>query len=362
MQLNSETARAASEAKSIYELVSILTTSNSINLVRFPGGYEAESPNNALFNKARGKSGKGKGKGVGNNLSRKITGLSFHELGGKGTVLLTILDKSHGKEKGVGFEYATRTVADMVDTARTLEYLEVCDNFGKWNKISLAGLPVFPEFNGDNEEEKVLADNLVTLLLMGQKIHRLGDKVQAIKSKVRKAKQDEVENGELTAKYYAPKGSSTVIVDKDGNPVKRISRSTVNRVRLWKDVANMGDSELFKAEWLQEKGRYEGTLKTDAEMLPLYMEELEKLRAEYVELNYMVRPLELGLIERNMSEDFVLIAGLYFEIQHSVDKEYDLPVNTPEKLKTGEYSEKKVPSKKGWWELIKEEVKEEVTA
>jgi hypothetical protein len=367
-----DTAAKAIQADSVFKLAQQIAQSETLNMIRFPGGYEAENPGAAFTAKALGESGRGKGQGVGDNVSQKLTGLSYSEKGPKGTVFLTIRDKTHrqdakqgnGAEVGTrAFEFATRTLVDITDKSRRLDYIEVCDNFGKWRRISLAHLPAFPALPVTSEED--FATELVSILGLGRKIEKLNAKITGIKSKARKQNLETVTASDGTvAKYNPSTGETFAIVEKaTGEKVSGVPRSVKNRVRLYVDLSNT-DSDYFHAEWIQNGGRYDGNLKSDLEMLPIYMAELEDNRAEYVSRYAMIRPYEARFIEDHLfengepMEEFLTIGGTVFEIQINEDTEYDRPSDEAEKIKSGEYEERSFPATRGSWEVVR--VKKEV--
>jgi hypothetical protein len=368
------TAVKAIQTDSVFELALQIAQSETLNMIRFPGGYEAENAGAAFTAKALGESGRGKGQGVGNNVSGKLTGLSYNDGGPKGTVFLTIMDKTHRQDSKQGngsdagmrkFEFATRTLVDITDKSRRLEYVEVCDNFGKWRRISLAHLPAFPSLPVSSEED--FSTELISILGLGRKIEKLNSKITGIKSKARKKNLEKVTASDGTvAQYNAPTGESFAIVDvATGEKVPGVPRQVKNRVRLYVDLSN-SDADYFPAEWIQVGGKYDGNLKSDLEMLPVYMAELEDNREEYVSRYAQIRPFEARFIEDHLfengepMEEFLTIGGKVFEMQINEDTEYDRPSDEAEKIKNGEYEQRSFQSSRGSWEVIR--IKEEVTA
>jgi hypothetical protein len=356
------TAKAANQARSIYDVVMSIVNSPTKNLVRVPADYEAENAGNAQTAAALGESGRGQGQGVGHEVSSKLTGLAFNAKGGKLTIILNILDKTHRENaqqsggKAVdkrNFQFATRTVADLTDPSRRLDYLEVCDNFQKWNRISLTQLPLFPTLSTSEEAEAFKSAKL-GLLSLGTKINILNKKCTSLK---KKANKQSVSNSKGTCCYVPPKGNTTMIVDKEGKRVASIPRKVNNRGMLWASVPQ-SDNDNFPAEWLVD-----GKLSSDLQMLPTYMMALKEMRRRYETLNTKVRPFECGLIERSMSADGIFperlsVAGTWFEIHINSDTEYDKPADCAAKIKSGEYTEKEVPTTRGSWEVHEKAEKE----
>ena len=357
------TTQSMLEATSVCGMIAAIVNSPTINLVRFASDYKAENAGNAQAASALGESGRGKGQGVGHKLSKKLTGLAFNAKGGKLTVILTLLDMTHRQSSKQGgfapagdrsFEFASRTVADITDPSRRLDWIEVCDDFSGWRRISLAHLPIFD--SPQVSEESAFAAVLLDKIRLGVKVSKLASKVTAIKAKVRKAKGDMVkaEDGSV-AIYLPPTGESVTIVDSDGNKVKSESRKVKNRGLLFADVGQI-DADYFPAEWIQIGGRYDGRLSSNVEFLPVYMAALETARSEYEKVNALVRPLECGVIERNMIDgelttQLVTLGSTEFEIHINEDTEYDLPSDCAAKILTGEYKEIRVPASKGSWTL-----------
>ena len=357
------TAQAMLEATSVCGMIAAIVKSPTINLVRVAADYKAENAGNAQTAAALGESGRGKGQGVGHELSKKLTGLAFNNKGCKLTVLLTFLDKTHRQSAKQGgfapagnrsFEFSSRTVADITDLSRRLDWIEVCDDFSGWRRISLAHLPIFD--SPQASEESAFAAVLLDKLRLGVKVSKLASKVTAIKAKVRKAKGDTVKADDgSVAVYLPPPGESVTIVDSDGNRVKSESHKVKNRGLLFADVSQI-DADYFPAKWLNIGGKYNGRLSSNIELLPIYMAALETARSEYERINASVRSLECGVIERNMVDgelttQLITLGSTEFEIHINEDTEYDLPSDCAAKILTGEYKEIRVPASKGSWTL-----------
>ncbi len=341
---------------SVYEKLKEISQDSSLNLVRFPADYRAEQAGEAFAREALGESGRGAGAGVGHAIyaSGKVTGAAWSGTGPKLTVFLTLLDKTHrqgAKEGGFSdtndraFGWATRTVADASNPSRNLPYLEVCGNFKTWERVELAGLPVFPALEGFTPEE--FAAEIIALQQLGQKIAKLANKVSTLKAKVGKGR---FEAHGFSVEYFPP-SMSTMIVDSDGIKVDRISRLVKNHHSLRVSLPEL-PRKMEVAELLPE---YLGKLiagETDAAViLPVAMAGLEVLRKEY-ELRYSVaRPFEGRFIEDSLKETAVTIGGVTFEIVQTDATESDMPADTGTKLKTGEYREIVAPGRNGRWEL-----------
>jgi len=356
-----ETALSVSQAKNVYAGVMAIVNSPTKNMVRFPANYEAENKGNAQTAKALGESGRGKGQGVGREVSQKTTGLAYNKKGGKLTVLLSVKDMTHrqnsqqsgGKEvNDRKFEWAARTIADLTDPDRLIDYLEICDNGKTWRRVSFAHLPIFPTLSEENAEAFVAGK--LDLLNLGKQIELLNARCTTLK---KKANMQSVKNDKGTCCYVPPTGYSTMIVDAKGEKIPSVKRE-VKRGMLWAD-ASENAADYFPAEWLDN-----GKLSNNLNMLPTFMLELQKKRAEYESLNSLVRPFECGIIEKEMQDgelcsETVTVAGTVFEIHITEDTEYDKPADCAAKIESGEYTEKQVPSSRGSWEVhakIKEKV------
>lgn len=322
------------------------------NMIRLPQGYKAEDASGAAARMILAESGQGSGKhqGHGRFAPEKCTATSYHKKGSKGTVLLTFLDKSARKDDG-SFDYRSFTIADLLDPDRNLPYLEVCKNFSNWEKINLKGLPIFPAVEGGAAEAE-LADGILELRRLGNLIEIFDARVNALKDKVRKSG-----GGKVTApdgssiEYFAPTGTTERIVTAATGESPESQKREVWRVQLNAIVTSNLEKEY--SEWATVF-RKKLTLRNEVELLPLYMAELESLRERYVSLSQIIRPFELGIIERaegGTLPENVTIDGEVFEIEALSVDEYDLPADVAERLASGELVKKEVPKVKGKWVL-----------
>ncbi len=341
-----------------FSVIRGISQDSEINLIRFPGEYVAEQAGEAFAREALGESGRGAGAGVGHAIyaSGKVTGASYGDAGPKATIFLTLLDKTHRQDAKRGgfadandraFEFATRTIADLTAPERNLPYLEICRNFQTWEKINLAGLPLFPALVGSAEDFSV---ELVALQKLGQRIKKLASKVSYIKDK--KLAKGRYESHGFSVEYIPPTGMTTTIVDANGEKVKNVPRIETNHIQLrvaLPELPKMMDVAELLPEYLGKLIVGEINL---AVILPVAMKGLEVMRGEY-ELRYAaIRPYELGIIEQAWGkETTVTIGGVAFEIIQTDVKDSDKPADIGAKIKTGEYREIIAPADRGKWNL-----------
>jgi len=368
-----DTAILAIQATSVEGILRAIANSATLNMVRFASGYVAENFGNAFAKKALGESGRGRGKGqgVGHFISPKLTGLAYNAKGGKLTVIATVKDATHRqatKEGGFApvddreYGWASRTVADPVTPSRNMEWIEVCENFGPWRRISLVGLPIFDAIA--DADVPAFASDLRRLRELGVGCHKLNAKVDSIKQKAKKAGGTAKASDGSTVEYHQPKGSSVTLRETDKCPkscqIEYEQRIVKNRGHLVTPVSQE-DKDYFPAEWIQTEGRYAGRLSSEIEMLPLYMARLEDARKAYETLNAQLRPFEAGIIERHLVDGeltatTIELDGIPFEIQINEDKERDLIGDSGKMIEAGYWEEVTIPASRGSWVLTRADV------
>jgi len=368
---NMTAAEAANNAGSISEAIQLLAGKHAgQNMVRLHGDYEAEAAGNAFARKAVGESGRGQGFAVGQQMIRKTTGTSFDPKGNKATVIVGWKDKTSRTSDGKKFAFRTYTVCDLGDPTRTITNLEVCQIGGKWEVVSFEGKAFFPALPIELEEN--FQTERIDLQEMGQKISALVKKADYIKAKVRK-----LDNPTTTAldgskaHYVPPKGDVIkIVVTETGENIPTIQRE-VFKIQLTVSLPALDAEKVFPADWLEfvpkaivKSGKNKGQIKagtdqwalrSDLEMLPVYMAAIDRLRDEYSDRYEKIRHYELGVIERARDSEggtfpeTVVVGGTVFEIEVNTAYESDQPLDTAAKIESGEYRKDSVPTTKGKW-------------
>lgn len=346
------------------------------NVVQFPDKYEAEALGNAFARHELGESGRGKGKASGFFVSKKTAGLAFHPHGPLANILLTIRDVTSKATDGSA-DWRSMILGSVLGGLK-VKRIAVSDNFGPLIIVSLEGLPLYPPCPND----EALATILMDLQAQGLAIQAIGKKIDYVKKIVRKAGDKATAADGSTSTYYPPSGTTETIVYADTEERIPTERREVHRVRLATNQTAPDLAALFP-EWTEmvpaayvKSGKNEGNLKkgtgivalrSDTELLPLYMAEQTKRKAAYEALYATVRPFELGVIERAQDAEggafpeHVELDGTIFEIEITLDTEYDQPTETAHMLAKGIWEKRSVPKTRGNWRVVAAPVKAETS-
>jgi hypothetical protein len=334
------------------------------NMVRFPDGYRAEAKAEALARKTLGESGRGKGLGVGQRVIGKVTGLAYNAKGNKPSVFLGLLDLTSRKADDSGADFRTRTLANLFEPERRVDHLELADHFGKFVEISLRGLPIWPSLPSELQEE--VEAGIIHCLKLGLLIHEFDNRVNAIKRDLAKAGIDKIESPAGIVEYLPPAGETYRLVNANGEPVQKEKRE-VKLCRLSAIVES--DIDTLYSDWTTDgKGRAKGrrVLVQESGLLPDYMRELAKLKAEYESHYELIRPFEMGQLESEIERlgeipETVEIGQTIFEVSVNAENESDYPPDTAERIGKGELRRELCPVSRGKWTFApaQEAVKQE---
>jgi hypothetical protein len=356
-------AAAAIQAASRHDVLRTLVEdpTGKQNMVKIDGDYEAEAKGDALARGQLGESGQGQGHHTGGLMVGKTTGLSWNDKGQKPTGFIGYRDVSSRKPDG-SYDFRSMTVFDTLHPERNLGVIHVSDNFGTWVPVHLDDpeLPDWPELPEDEKTIEAFLEGLQGCLNLGQLIEIFVKKINYLKKKIGKDKEKGITNGELRAIWLPPSGTTEKIVVAATDEGIPGVRREVHRVRLNMILPEPHLQVLYGNKWTTEgKGKAKGqiVLRNDVSFLPVFMAELDRLRKEYAKRYELVRPYEMGLIERAKDEEggsfpeIVNVGGMELELEIQPDSEYDQPEDTAKKLATGEYVKKAVPRVQGSWEL-----------
>jgi len=328
--------------KSVYEIIQEFAKNPKMNLVRFPDQYIAEDENSAIARKALKESGRGKGKGVGHFLIRKNMGTSHNSKGMRGTLLLGILDMTSRKEDGKGYDWRTRILGDLFNPQNKIKSLEVCDNFKKFETINLENMPLFPE----TEDKESLAQRMLSLLSIGKVISLLENKITSLKRKINK--DDVITNGDKELSYLPPKPVWKVI-NENGEPVSYVKHE-YNRIKLNTMVTINLDSVNLNPCLLDGD-----KLSNEVSLLPIYIDEFNRVKRVYECINKETMPYVLGEIERTFNAEnasqFFKIGSVLFEVEINKDADYGLPQETAQMILEGKWKKELVEGTRGRWIL-----------
>ena len=355
----------------LHSIVHCLIRAKDLNHIRLTE-YSAQDKGSAGIRHNEGESGRGKGQHVGQEFSHKILSFSHNALGYLVRINVGMVDKTSRK----GDKYGVRSfiLYDGHDEKRDNRTFQYCINFGQWQTYDWTGKRSFPQLPDNPAAVKAIERSVI-------KNHIRGLCIEALANKTKSMKQNKPAKAgcETPAKVYNRDGAtlrlsyeacgkiqSKKLIDLEtGEGVPNVKRDVPRALLL-------PPMEAFQIEshypnWCGEitRGKLKGQigLVTDYELLPLYVQELDRLRSEYVILAKAIRPFELGLIDDAMrlNEDHVSIGSTVFEVVQNMDSESDPDPRAEEMIEKGLWKRVDVERNgKGKWTLT--EVKKSVKA
>lgn len=211
----------------------------------------------------------------------------------------------------------------------------VNDNFEKgWNPVDISSMSVFPIIESEDDLNR-----------LGELLHLRAD-VENLKNHIDKAKKNSMsraakklkagevarnENGSV--RWIAPSGTSSKIVDEDGNAISKTSFTRTDGMKLVPETGSVKFSPL-------------PDLPRDFNDLPT-LHALAKQASEALSaLNALIRPYELGLCE-HASSDLVVLNGEIFSIVSFEYRDSDYSPAASALLKAGKYRTEQVPKSRG---------------
>ena len=370
-----QAASAAIQAASVFDVLEVLKDdpSGKQNMVR-AANYSSEDKSGAGIRHELGESGRGKGQHVGSKILNRTMGLAWNAKGCRATGLLSIVDKTNRDNDR--FSYRSLIVFDTLNPERDLNTIEVCDNFGPWRTITLKGLPHWPTLPANLHENFVL--EFVECLVTGATIDIFVKKIDYMKKIAKKTESKSVKasDGSIYA-YVPPTGTVERIVNvSDSSSIKRSVQREIKLARLSVQHPSPRLAMLYPkwVEWIKpvtvKSGKNAGNTKagtgmdalktSDLTLLPLYVAELARLKAEY-EIRYAeVRPYEMGFIEQAREgnskigysfPNFIEIDNYAIEIEINSTTRSEFHAYVAKKLASGEYEKRNEENTRGSWEL-----------
>lgn len=310
------------KSMSMHEVVHEILTDPKVNMVRFSKG-KSEASVEAAIRVMAGETLRDESMGHTRLFSPKIVGLTRDNL-----FITVCRDKSTRLPDG-SFAYRTIPIASPVMGQR-VHSLEILYNFeSDWKTIDLTGRSVFP--NLPASKGKWFAEMMEEVHLLRHRKSFLTNALTSLKKKLGKDK-------EVTAlghrfHWVNPEGMKEVVVDQDGVQVKAVSKAYDNGAILLPQLP---------------KPTFKKIVDT-SEIVRVYLERSEISNKLYA-ISELVRPFELGLIERSGAMTMFSVGGINFEIKRHKVKSYDLPSDTMEKIENGEWDYKEMPKDRGAWQ------------
>jgi len=345
--VNSKAIKAGSAltAASKWEALQAIIFCKKRSMIKIPD-YRPEAKSNSKVRFSLGESGRGKGEHAATRrICNKTFGVTWKPKGHKPTGLLQYLDMTSRNKNKTGYGYRTFTIFDTLNPERNLKTISIRDYFGKWIEVPLSHMPDWPELSSESRIEFV--NKFVECRVIGEIITIFDKKITYIKKKTDKVSGAIAPDGS-SVRFIRSNKMVTKIVTKDGESVPSEKR-TVKLMRLECIIPSVNIADHYP-QWSDSKGLF-----NTPEYLPLYMAEIQKLKAEYVKRYSEIRPYEMGIIERSKLDgtfpETVTVGETVFEICIENDTEYDMPKDTVEKLESGEYIQTQVLSTQGRWIL-----------
>ena len=313
-----------------YEQIRNIIQDKSVNRISLPC-YKAEAEVEAFVDVEAGLAGKKSG-GNAQFVSPKTVGAS------RGTLFITLCrDASRRLAADGSFGFATRIIGDL-NGERRIDHIMVNRRFQPgYEKIELTG-NLFPEIKEKNIE--AFNKGMMQCLQLKETIKKMDSRISYLKKKLKDSGRLSLDDPRGVLSYSPPDSDVQVIQDKDGNEIKRVPFS-VPSYRLSAEVIALDfpKDDLIGMILLQKK-----------------------YKSRYNFLSSLLRPWELGIIERNNSQE-VQIGSVLYSIERGEDKRYDYDPEVQKKIESGEYQIVNRRSTRGEWNfkekfLIQEVLKE----
>ncbi len=266
---------------------------------------------------------------------KKSAILSDRTTSSKSTSLLFSMARDTGSRKEDGsWDFRSMIIAsldpDTLKPVQNVPEIMVAENFGTYKAVSLNGLPVFPNpiFLALFETDLLELRRLETLkAAMTKKFDSLKDKLD---------KNNPLEQFGYKIYFQPPSGKSTTMVDLHGIKIKQTPTVSYG--------FQLHPVEPIKVEF--DANKYEVK-----NIIELYLER-EKISKKIEEKQKVIRPYELGIMERltDTVSPFP-IDKTQFKVVKIKDTSYDWTEADKAKVKNGEYKFAEIPSSRGAWKF-----------
>lgn len=250
------------------------------------------------------------------------------------SLLLTMARDTGSRNEDGEFDYRSLMLADLDPSTLkpriNIPEILVAENFGTYQPIDLAGLPVFPGLT--EELEPSFAVNLVEL----RSLEILKDKMTSKMSGLKKLldKKGVLDQDGKRISWKNPEGTSETILDSVGNEVKKTPTVSFGFQLHPTEVPEVSfDAKVYSLK----------------NIIQLW-NEIEKVGEKIKDKMTLLRPFELGVMERlTDTESPFMVGGVEFSVKKLKSADYDWTPEDKAKVKSGEYKIGSVPKSKGRW-------------
>lgn len=315
---------------SVYEILRGVMLDKRVNFVRVAYGGKAAQPILGWF---RSQTGETQGE---EGISHMV--LDRFVSGSRGNLNLTLaFDRSAREidasdpENWLRYGVRSRTIGN-VRGELNVETISV--NFrGQtgWVEIDLRGRNIFPA--PSNADEFVALQREMAQLTRDLEI--VSNDIKSIKGKAKRRDMNRIESGGFVAECSVPEGKTFAIVDQEGNrvPANHITEGECVGISICEDIAP--------------------TVETDREInsLPERMNKANEIRTRISEIVKIVRPIELGLIERHADLESFKLRGVKFAINRWTSKDYGHSPETRDRIEAGDYQIAEVDKTRSQWTI-----------
>lgn len=249
----------------------------------------------------------------------------------KDSVIVTLLNDSASRENGK-YGVRSRTIASIKE-GQNIPFVSVVRKRGGngWEEISLEKDFIFPELNPLDEQE--FYELLIHRALLENRREFIKKDRDNLKKKL--VKGEICQSGRLAVWWEEPHGTDlypSQLVDGEWVKVSQESYVTTNNVRLSVPTS-------FPVPFRHK----------DLSDLPYLFHMFEVLGYQIERLNRIIRPFELGIIERNKTQFYIDLHGERVKLDWYQVSGSDYPSETKEKLESGEWKLVEFQKKNGRW-------------
>lgn len=348
-----------------YSVLMDLIMDGKLNHIKITGKYSAQDKGSAGIRADANESGRGQGDHVGQDVFLKLVSYSFNPLGLKVRMNITFVDKSSRKglletqtdlsERGFGTRQFI--LYDGLDSKRNVKTLEFCQNFKTWKDLDLSVQDPFPALPTDPEELREIERLFLENFAIGNILFPLKKKVASMKGSKKAKEGCKSDDGSTLSYTPGNKKMTTKLVDAEtGKGIPWVDRNAP-RILLLPPNQPIKIEETYP-DWcgIQTRGALKGEmgLNTDYSLLPLYVIELDRLTKQYEKNAKVVRPYELGLIDRALKGKMerVVLGDTILEVVHNDSTEKDPDPRAKEMLESGAWKNVEIETTgKGKWTL-----------
>jgi len=202
-------------------------------------------------------------------------------------------------------------------------------------KIPMNTRPLFPNC----EDPHQFVNGMRELAQLSARIDKLDNKIASKKKAIKTTASQSVTKDGKTFRYSPPSGEVMTVVDENGERVQQSEPRFFDTAHLVPAVSMVDDTEFdgWRKLWTANE-----------DVIDLHRK-ITDARARRDELQRVIRPIELGIIERHARRSEVIVGGVTFKLVLGKGSYADYPNVTAQKLETGAWSTKMVPKSRGEW-------------